>query len=180
MSIVSRWFGNAFSQLHPRLQQLHLEGGVLSGKVNIQYGVGLAGFIGRRLGKKLGLFGAADLTPLVVTISHDKDCLYWNRVFGGNSEMTSTFSPVGVYPQGRWIETTGVIAIEMEVDIRDQGWYWKPVAYKVWGVTMPSFLFPISNAYKKIVDESYHFSVDFSFPLLGSLLRYSGSLEQKL
>jgi len=53
--LVENWFGDEFDNLHPLLQQLHTDGGRLSGDVEISYGKGLAGIIGARLGKKMNL-----------------------------------------------------------------------------------------------------------------------------
>ncbi|WJN58007.1 hypothetical protein [Pseudomonas sp. SO81] len=52
---VTSWFGEHFTELHPLLQRLHREGGELAGEVEVRYGQGLAGLLGRRLANKLGL-----------------------------------------------------------------------------------------------------------------------------
>jgi hypothetical protein len=52
---VIDWFGESFTALDPLLQDLHRHGGKLSGKVDLKFGSGLAGLIGRRLATKLGL-----------------------------------------------------------------------------------------------------------------------------
>ena len=52
---VEFWFGEGFSGLHPLLQRLHRQGGVLEGEVELATGAGLAGWLGRRLAGKLGI-----------------------------------------------------------------------------------------------------------------------------
>ena len=51
--IVRDWFDSDFSDLDPLLQKLHVVGGELTGNIDISYGSGLAGLIGKRLAKKL-------------------------------------------------------------------------------------------------------------------------------
>lgn len=53
--LVKNWFGGQFNDLHPLLQQLHTDGGSLTGDIDIAYGKGLAGIIGGRLAKKMKL-----------------------------------------------------------------------------------------------------------------------------
>ncbi len=52
---VIKWFGKNFSELDPLLQELHRNGGELSGIVNLEFGSGLAGVIGRKLSLNLGV-----------------------------------------------------------------------------------------------------------------------------
>ena len=106
MKIVETWFGGAFSQLHPKLQQLHREGGVLRGKVDVSFGAGVAGAIGRRLARKLGVPTAAGAHHLEVTIFSDNGVLHWNRRFDAGTQFHSEFRPYGRFPSGGWIERT--------------------------------------------------------------------------
>ena len=69
-SAVSDWFGDEFLLLDPLLQELHKQGGTLSGMVDLEYGSGLAGFIGRWLASKLGLPTLLGKVDFEVNISH--------------------------------------------------------------------------------------------------------------
>jgi hypothetical protein len=143
---VVHWFGHAFSGLHPLLQALHRNSGQLSGTVSIEFGKGLAGMIGKRLARKLGLPDSTKDSQLTVFISHDDDALHWVRRFDDSAEMRSKFVPVGQYPNGHWRESTGALALELGVEIREGGWHWVQKKVAFMGVPLPLWMFPKSHA----------------------------------
>lgn len=179
MNAVVAWFGAHFSELHPLLQALHRQGGVLCGSVDIEFGSGLAGRLGRRLAARLGLPGDPGPCPLEVRIAHDDGRLLWSRQFGERARMNSIFVPVGRYPDGYWLERTGPLTLVLGVDLSGGGWRWLPRQLRFKGIPLPAWLFPRSHAYKRIEDGLYAFSVAFTLPGFGQILRYSGRLQAK-
>lgn len=173
---VKNWFGSEFNELHPLLQSLHLQGGTLKGDVNIQYGKGIAGLIGKRLAKKMNLPLAGN-HQLSVFISHQNDGLHWDRIFNQGSVVKSLFKPVGNKQQGYWVETTGPLTMKLTVDIKQGGWHWRCLNMSVFGILLPMWLVPKTTAKKVIEDNQYRFHVEFSLPVLGSLVCYSGLLK---
>ncbi len=173
---VTQWFGPQFAQLDPLLQTLHQHGGVLRGEVTITHGKGLAGWIGKRLSRKLGIPVGVPECDFEVTIRHSKDALFWNRRFANGGEMTSVFQPVGTWPDGYWIEKTGFVSIKLTVEVIEGGWYWRILGISIGGMPVPLWLFPRSKAYKRIEQGKYCFYVGFDWPLLDTLLSYSGLL----
>ena len=103
-SAVAAWFGKAFSQLHPNLQVLHCGGGILAGKIKLNFGKGIAGFIGKRLAKKLGIPLQPGEHELRVEISHQDNSLYWSCCFDQQDTVLSIFRAFGNYPAGYWLE----------------------------------------------------------------------------
>lgn len=178
-SVVSRWFGEGFQQLHPVLQGLHLHGGILAGPVEIELGHGLARPFGKAIARKLGIPLRPGSHELRVDISHRHDRLLWNRCFDGGSRMDSTFRPIGAWPDGLWLEETGPVRLGLAVETIDGGWYWH--CRKVWlyGIRLPRALFPQSIAYKRIEDGRYRFQVAFTMPVLGVVLAYGGLLDKQ-
>lgn len=180
-SVVSNWFGDAFTELHPLLQTLHLHGGQLTGAVNIQCGNGIAGFIGRRLAQKLGVPTDSDTATLTVDIAHSGNALLWNRTFqtsdGSSTTMRSTFTPVGSYPDGYWREATGRLELRLGVDKTGGGWRWIQRGMRLGGVPLLIMFLPSTRAYKTIEDGQYRFEVAVHAPLLGEVLRYGGLLQ---
>jgi hypothetical protein len=174
---VTRWFGSQFHQLHPLLQTLHRDGGRLRGRVAIHTGRGVAGWIGRRLARRLDIPCRVAESEFEVRISHRDDGLHWDRRFGCDHDMKSTFRPVGHWPDGYWIEDTGPVSLQLTVDIIDGGWYWRCLRVQFGGVRLPLWLFPQSTAYKTIDGDRYRFHVAFALPLLGTVLRYEGALK---
>lgn len=177
---VARWFGDRFDALHPLLQDLHRRGGVLQGEVRIGLGRGLAGWLGRRLAARLGLPPPPDRLPFEVRIAHPAQQLSWDRWFDdGRVRMHSLFRPVGCWPTGYWLETTGFLRLCLTVDVIDGGWHWRCLGVRIAGLTLPPWLFPRSRAYKCIDDGRYRFHVGFALPLLGTLLWYEGLLDAR-
>jgi len=174
--LVKNWFGHSYSKLAPELQKLHLNGGVLYGQVEVKQGKGLAGLIGRRIAKKLGI-PKSGTNDLRVNISHDEHYLHWDRQFNDATLMKSRFQPLDTIEQGYWVEKSGSLELVLTVDVIDQGWHWRCLQYKYRGIAMPLWLFPSMDAYKNIEDGSYRFYVGFSLPLLGLLFSYSGLLN---
>lgn len=176
--VVKNWFQNNFSHLDPLLQKLHLSGGELSGNIDISYGKGLAGLIGRRLAKKMQLPNQGK-HRLLVAISHSHKGLHWNRKFNDSNIVESLFVPFGNNENGYWIETTGPLKMKLTVDIIDGGWFWRCLKVSLFGLPIPLFFIPKSQAYKIIENGKYKFSVSFAYPFLGSLVSYKGILDAK-
>lgn len=174
---VTDWFGDGFTRLHPLLQALHREGGRLGGPIQLKFGAGLAGAIGRRLARKMGIPAQPGAHHLDVDIGHDARALLWHRCFDATHELHSSFHPVGHWPDGYWIERTGPLQLELAVDVRDGGWHWRVIGVCVRGVRIPRWLVPRSTAYKQIEDGRYRFFVGFSVPMLGVVFSYSGLLD---
>lgn len=173
-TVASAWFGTAFTQLHPRLQSSHRHGGRLRGPVSIAFGRGLAGAAGRRLAGRLGIPAQAEEHQLEVTTSHHDDLLHWDRRFDERQKFASTFLPVGHWPDGCWIEQTAVIALKLQVDIIDGGWHRRCVGAQRGRWHVSRWLLPRSEAFKRIEEDRYRFSVGFALPLPGEVLRYGG------
>ncbi len=174
--IVSDWFNEAFTNLAPELQELHRNGGVLSGEVKVIIGSGIAGLLGKRLVKKLNI-PKPGINNLRVIISHDKHYLHWDRQFNEATTMKSRFKPIGTIDDGYWLEKTGPLEMKLTVDVKKQGWHWRCLRIKYYGLPIPVWLFPNMQAYKYIDNGGYRFYVGFSAPLLGLLFSYGGILK---
>ena len=176
---VERWFGAGFDTLHPLLRALHRRGGELHGTVHVRYGRGLAGWLGHRIARKLGLPADAGSTSLRVRIHSDRHVLHWQRMFGGRLRMDSRFVPVGHWPDGYWLEQTGALQLRLAVDTHDGGWSWRPLGYRLSGIPIPGFLMPRVVAGKTIENDLYRFEVVVTLPWLGILVAYGGLLAHQ-
>lgn len=174
--IVKSWFVDRFKDLAPEPQALHLKGGRLGGTVRIEYGNGLARMIGQRLAQKMN-FPGEGAHSLNIRISHDEDALYWARRFNQGQEVVSLFKPAGCLPSGYWVESSGPLEMRLTVDVVDGAWSWRCLAIKWRGLPVPQWLMPTTRAYKRITADGYQFHVSFSYPLLGKLLSYEGTLR---
>jgi hypothetical protein len=171
-----RWFGAYFAELHPALQALHRDGGVLRGEVDVTTGAGFAGALGRRMARRLGIpLGAG--RGFEVRVEHDAEAMRWIRRFDNGGELRSAFLPVGGYPDGYWLERSGPVEMRLGVDLTDGGWRWRLLGLRAFGIPLPRWPLRV-DAFKR-VDETgrYRFGVTFSLVVLGLLLRYEGVLQ---
>jgi Domain of unknown function (DUF4166) len=174
---VTAWFGPRFPALHPLLQALHRRGGRLSGTIGIECGRGLAGWVGRRLARRLGIPTDRTERGFAVEIRHGDGVLEWHRQFDDGSRVTSLFRPIGTWPEGCWSETTGPLRLTLTVDVIEGGWHWRPLSATLGRLPLPIALFPRAEAYKRIEAGRYRFVVAFTVPGLGMVLRYGGLLD---
>jgi hypothetical protein len=174
---VENWFGNSFGTLHPQLQTLHREGGTLTGPVRLSFGRGAAGWIGRRVARHLGIPTTAGEHCLRVCIHSADGTLHWDRCFDAHSMFRSTFTPIGTFPTGYWIEQSGAMRLLLAVRVIRGGWHWEPFGSRLGTFALPRLLLPRTIAYKEIVDGFYHFGVAIALPLLGTMLEYGGKLQ---
>jgi hypothetical protein len=178
-SVVETWFGAAFSGLDPLIQSLHRHGGVLTGPVDIRFGRGLAGWLGRRLARKLGVPCDRPTASLDVTIYCDEQGLHWDRCFDGATRFRSLFVPHGRYPSGGWTETSGPFQLTLAVETPDGGWHWQLQRVVVHGLRLPVWVMPRTRAYKRASQGAYEFCVAISLPVVGLLLSYQGTLAMR-
>jgi hypothetical protein len=175
-SIVSHWFGSRFGDLHPTLQALHLRGGKLTGTVEISTGTGIAGWLGRRLAKSLGIPVDLRSRGFAVEIRHTDTSLFWLRRFDSGFIVKSRFMPMGVWTEGYWVEETGALKMRLTIDVVQGGWEWRPLRASFKGIRLPMWLLPQSKAGKRIINGRYLFNVEFALPILGLMLSYGGQL----
>ena len=117
--------------------------------MNLEYGSGLNGFIGRLLAIKMGLPIHSGKVDFEVNISHADGVLLWNRQFGKKHKLSSIFTPHGYYPNGYWYETNGKLSFQLGVDIHKGGWYWIQQKVRFMNITLPLYIFPSTQRYKR-------------------------------
>jgi hypothetical protein len=105
--------------------------------------------------------------------------LHWNRTFNEASTFASTFTPTGRYPSGYWVESSGLLRLNLGVSIVNGGWVWRPIGGRLAGVPFPLWLLPRTAASKRIDNGQYQFNVEVGLSLLGTVLSYSGNLSSE-
>lgn len=184
------WFGPHFNRLHPLLQSLHRDGGILRGQVELKVGKGLGGWLGRRIASGMGipahliLAGRCDFS---LEVSHRDQAMYWCRTLGADLRSAnnaaavseSQFKPVGDFQTGYWLEQHGHIRLHLGVELDQQGgWQWRLLRAFWFGIPIPIAVFPRLLAQKTSRGDNYQFKVAFSYPLIGLLFSYAGRLRR--
>ena len=179
-TLTETWFGPHFQTLHPQLQALHRQGGVLRGEVNFTYGSGIAGLLGKRIAKRMGVADLTSPSAFRVEIQHTHEAMIWRRIFNDSVVCESAFEPKGSYEDGYWIEKTGAVQVELGVRLTDKAWHWDCRRVLLHGIPLPSIIRPVVRAHKRIEEGIYCFSVEFSHPWLGKLFSYEGKTMMDL
>lgn len=175
-SVAEEWLGSQFAELHPLLQDLHRNPATLVGQVDVSFGGGLAGRIGRRLAARLGVPKVAGRYSFEVAIHGEGGVLHWERAFNGQRAFRSEFRAVGRYPEGYWIERSGPFTLRLGVRVIAGGWHWVHKGTRLFGIPLPKALLPSTLASKSIEQGLYRFAVKVSAPVIGRLFEYSGRL----
>ena len=67
--------------------------------------------------------------------------------------------------------------MKLTVEIINGGWFWRCLKISLFGIPIPLWFVPKSQAYKIVENGRYVFKVAFTYPLFGSLVSYSGALD---
>ena len=170
------WFGEAYARLHPRLQELHRDGGRLCGTIRFRFGSGLAGLLGRGWARRSGLPLVAGDHELEVSVGQDAAGLFWTRRFDASRTMRSHFLPEGRWPDGWWNERIGPLQLRLAVDLDGGDWSWRLAGVRWHGIPTPARMLRMT-ARKSIEAGGYRFAVRFAMPWIGELLAYEGLLQ---
>lgn len=132
--------------------------------------------IGNLLCKLIGFPPDTPKTPVTVSIENRGETEIWQRDFGGRT-FRSILSPGGPSGSGRIHERFG--AMSFAIDLRlDNGSLHFPVSNgAIFGIPLPRFLLPVSEATEAEQDGTFRFDVKVSLPGIGMLVRYQGRLH---
>jgi hypothetical protein len=160
--------GASFARLPEIVQRAHRGTVRLSGKAKVERGGGLGGLIAlaMRLPKSNP---AADLT---VDAWHFDDHMIWSRDFDGRV-MESTFRK----DEDFLVEKIGLISLYMEPTVEDSRLYYRLAGTYLGPIALPAALAPTMIAWEGERDGQYAFEVDVVLPIVGRVIRYSGSLD---
>lgn len=158
----------AFAKLPDIVQKAHHGTIRLSGTAKVEHGRGLGGFVAAlmRLPK------SNPKAELVVTAWHFPDQIVWSRSFDGK-EFESTFTRDGDF----LVERVGPFSLYLQPMCEGGRLVYRLIATQIGPVPLPRFLAPSMTAWESEKDGQYQFEVTVGLPLLGRVIRYSGSLE---
>ena len=151
---------------------------VWCGSADIETGGGLPGRIIRRL---MGMPEAGTGIPVTVSVARvigegPGGSEIWTRNFGGRRFS----SRLETHRAGTVTETFGALSFKLEVTVNDGSLELPVSAWRLFGIPMPRFLGPGSQA-REFEDDrgSFRFDVRLSLPIIGMLIHYRGYLEPK-
>jgi len=158
----------AFAKLPDLVQRAHRGTIRLSGTAKVERGKGLGGLVAMimRLPKSNP---AADL---VVTAWHFADQMVWSRSFDGRV-FESTFKKDDDF----LVEQMGPLSLFLQPMAEGGRLVYRLIATQIGPIALPRGFAPSMTAWEGEKDGKYQFEVSVNLPLLGRLVRYSGSLD---
>lgn len=100
----------------------------------------------------------------------------WRRTFGGHSFQSHQYDGVGK-SERLIVERFGALEFAMALVVEGDRVRLATRRWKAFGIALPLWLAPRSNAYEREEGGAFHFFVEISHPLTGLIVRYSGWLK---
>ncbi|MEE4011899.1 DUF4166 domain-containing protein [Roseibium sp. FZY0029] len=132
--------------------------------------------LGQLLCRIVGFPPAADATPVTVTIERQGRKELWLRNFGGKT-FRSVLSLSGAPGSGVVQEWFGPTTFNIHLNLKDGALAYPVGSGKLFGLPLPCWLLPVSEAVEAAPDGTFRFDVEISLPGLGRIVRYQGWLK---
>ena len=161
-----------YRSLPPAIQRFHeVRMGQFSGTAVVK---GASGWLARAVRRIAGFPAPTGETPLTVKVIRSEVQERWLRQFG-KSHFSSTLTRV--FSQNVLCENFGMLRFYFSLSVRDGGIHWQLVSWNFAGIPMPDSFGPEVEVRESVNAEGqYQFSVLVEFPLIGTLMEYSGTL----
>jgi len=167
--------GSDFDNLPAEVQALHTTFGLRrwSGQATVTRGSSAIGRIACRL---IGFPSGSDGTPVTVTIESKDGKEVWRRNFGGKV-FRSVLSADANAGSGRVHERFGALSFAIDLDLKDKRLHFPVSRGTLFGIPLPKWLLPLSEATERMENGVFQFDVKISLPGIGKLVRYQGWLK---
>jgi hypothetical protein len=172
--LYRRILGTAWNGLPAELRQLHdVKGGSsAAGRASVERGRGV---LARLVAYIIGFPTAAADIPVGVRFDVSNDMETWSRTFGAEVFSSRQFAGRG-RSQGLLCERFGPLTFAMALVAEAARLSLILRRWSAFGVSLPLWLCPRSNAFESIEDGRFRFYVEIGHPLTGLIVRYQGWL----
>ena len=168
VNVLVDCLGASFQKLPEIVQRAHRGTVRLTGKAKVERGGGLGGLIA--LAMRLPRSNpAADLS---VDFWHFADQMIWSRDFDGRV-FESTFHR----DEDFLVEKIGLVSLYLEPVVEGGRLQYRLAGTYLGPIALPAVLAPTITAWEGESEGKYAFDVSVRLPLVGQLIRYSGSLD---
>jgi len=170
--------GNAFDHLPPEVKALHSEWREAQGRARVTRGTS---FLARLAAKSMSFPDAGEAVPLRVSFERHGGQAQghkeiWTRRFGGQA-FSSEHSAGRGRNEGHVCERFGPLSFAIALAVTDEKLMLEIRRWSAFGLPMPMWLCPRSEAFETSQDGRFRFNVTISHPLTGLIVRYEGWLE---
>ena len=165
--------GDAWETLPAEIRAMHEGTEMADGRAGVERG---GGIVSRLMARLVGFPTAGTNVPVKVRFDIDKDGETWTRTFG-----TMSFSSRQSAGRGRserlLCEGFGPLTFAMALVADGNRLSLVLRRWSFFGLPLPMWLCPRSNAYETVEDGRFRFHVEISHPVAGLIVRYRGWLE---
>jgi hypothetical protein len=169
--LYQRILGEAWHELPPRVRELHSVTCV-EGVASIERG---RNPLARIAGAVLGFPPSGADVAVTVRFDSDERGETWTRTFAGHAFSSRQYEGRG-RSQRLLCERFGALEFAMTLVIEGDRVRLVTRRWSAFGVPLPLWLAPRSEAYESEQDGAFHFFVEISHPLVGLIVRYRGRL----
>jgi hypothetical protein len=172
--LYRRVLGSAWESLPPEIRVLHALAGAASAdaRATVERGRGL---LARLIATVIGFPKAAADTPIRVGFEAARGGETWTRTFGGRSFASRQCAGRG-RSEGLLCERFGPLTFAIALLPVDAKLKLVLRRWSAFGLPLPLWLCPRSNAYETAAEGRFHFHVEITHPLTGLIVRYRGWL----
>lgn len=172
--LFQRALGARFGDLPRTVRDLHTvtDRSTWQGRARVTRG---RSAIGNLICRLVGFPPAADDIPVSVTIERHGDTEVWYRDFGGKPFSSSLTLRDG-QSHGHVCERFGPLKFNIDLTFDGKRLHFPVTRANLFGVPLPGWLLPRSEATEFQDDERFNFDVMVSLPGIGKLVRYQGFL----
>ncbi|MEZ5972694.1 MAG: DUF4166 domain-containing protein [Hyphomonadaceae bacterium] len=171
--LYERVLGSAWNELPPAIRDMHNGSPAAEGRARVDRGASPLAWLA---GAVMSFPPAAVDAPVRVTFVQTPTGEVWRRTFGRHSFQSHQYDGRGK-AERLLIERFGVLAFAMAVVVEDRCVRLVPRRWSAFGIPLPMWLAPRSNAYEIEQNGVFRFFVEISHPLTGLIVRYSGWLK---
>ncbi len=174
-SLYARLLGPQWPALPAQIRDMHSvsEKLVAAGRAEVQRGTGL---LSRLAGAIIGFPQAAADVPVRVAFEANDGVETWTRTFGGSSFSSRQFAGRG-RSDALLVERFGLMDFAMALVLEGDRLRLELRRWSIFGIPLPWWLAPKSNAYETVRDNRFVFHVEISHALTGQIVRYTGWLD---
>jgi len=165
--------GIAFENLPAEVKALHSEWKEAEGRARVMRG---KSFLARLAAKAMSFPDAGEDVPLRVTFERHGTREIWTRRFG-NREFSSEHSAGRGRNEGHVCERFGPSSFAIALAVSGDALILEIRRWSAFGLPMPMWLCPRSEAFETSQDGRFRFNVEISHPLTGPIVHYEEWLE---
>jgi hypothetical protein len=173
--LFARVLGAAWDRLPAEIRRMHDVHGTQTarGRASVERG---SGVLARLAAVIMGFPKANADTSVIVQFAASGGEETWKRTFGDESFSSDQFAGRG-RSQGLLCERFGALTFAMALVTENDRLLLVLRRWSAFGIPLPMWLCPRSDAYEDTENGRFHFHVEISHPLTGLIVRYKGWLE---